>query len=138
VTGAKPGPALSTLAGKHAKRVTLHHTVADMGSLMLAADLAVGLAGTSGSERCTLGLPSALLVPSEHYREISARFAGAGACEIVGHEVFEDADAIAKILALAADRARLTRMIAAAFSLCDGLGPSRTAAEMLALTKARQ
>jgi UDP-2,4-diacetamido-2,4,6-trideoxy-beta-L-altropyranose hydrolase len=138
VTGAKPGAELSSLAGQHAKRVTLHHAVEDMGSLMLAADLAVGLAGTSGSERCALGLPSALFVPSEHYREISARFAKAGASEIVGNEVFEEADAIPKILALAADKARLARMAAAAFSLCDGLGATRTSGEMLALTKALQ
>ena len=138
VTGAKPGAELSSLVGRHAKRMTLRHAVEDMGSLMLVADLAVGLAGTSGSERCTLGLPSALFVPLEHYREISARFAKAGASEIVGNEVFDDADAIAKILALAANKARLARMAAAAFSLCDGLGPSRTAGVMRALMEARQ
>jgi UDP-2,4-diacetamido-2,4,6-trideoxy-beta-L-altropyranose hydrolase len=138
VTGAKPGAELSSLVGRHAKHVTLHHAVEDMGSLLLAADLAVGLAGTSGSERCTLGLPSALFSPSERYREISARFTEAGACEIVGHESFDDAEAIAAILVLAGNKARLAGMAAAAFSLCDGLGASRTAADMLAMTKARQ
>ena len=138
VTGAAPDAETAALANRHAGRVTLRHTVEDMGDLMLAADLAVGLAGTSGSERCALGLPSALFVPSEHYRAISDRFSQAGACEIVGRETFGDAAAAAAVLALANDRRRLSRMATAAFALCDGLGATRTANEMRALSEARQ
>jgi UDP-2,4-diacetamido-2,4,6-trideoxy-beta-L-altropyranose hydrolase len=107
--------------------VILHTAVEDMAKLMLATDLAVGLAGTSAWERCTLGLPSALFIPSESFREITDRLATAGAVSLIGDREFDDHDASAAILALAADGDRLAQMSAAAFRVCDGLGARRVA-----------
>lgn len=127
VAGTSPSPELAMLA-KSDGRVTLHHAVKDMASLMLAADLSSGLAGTSAYERCTVGLPSMLFVPSNHYREISARLEAAGVVELADEENFDAGEAARRLLALAANPEHLSSMSNAAFAFCDGNGAGRIAA----------
>ena len=115
--------------------VTLHRAVDDMAGLMLAADLAVGTAGTTAWERCTLGLPSALVIPVESFREITERLAARGAVAVVGDLDFDEDAAGAAIIALAMDADRLAHMSAAAFRVCDGLGPCRVASAIKSLAK---
>lgn len=97
----------------------------DMPRAILEADLAVGLAGASAWERCVLGLPSALFIPSSYYRLATERLADSGAAAIAGGDDFDPVQACRKIFGLAQDGAALARMSAQAFELCDGNGATR-------------
>jgi UDP-2,4-diacetamido-2,4,6-trideoxy-beta-L-altropyranose hydrolase len=120
-------PALSRIAA-HDKRMTLHVDSTDMAGLTARADIAIGAAGSTTWERCTLGLPSALLVLAENQRAAAAAVAEFGAALVVDPAA-EDFDtaldrAVVRLMTDAALRARLSAASAAA---CDGLGALRAA-----------
>lgn len=113
--------------------ITLHTAVEDMAGLMSNADLAVGAAGTTSWERCTLGLPSLMLVIADN-QELVARYldqAGAAAC-LGRHETVTEEQLATQIRALATDSNRLDEMAKHAAALCDGRGTQRI---MLALLR---
>ena len=60
-------------------RFTLHVDTSDMATLMAAADLAIGAAGTTSWERCCVGLPTLLLVLAENQRRIATVLDSMGA-----------------------------------------------------------
>ena len=100
----------------------VHVDVDNMAELMAAADLAVGAGGTSAWERCTLGLPTLLLVIAENQRINAEALGTAGAAQIVAPET---ASLIGAIDALAGNATALGRMSEAAARLSDGLGAVR-------------
>lgn len=123
--GARPLDDLQALLVREGDHISVLRDAEDMPRALLAADLAVGLAGTSAWERCVLGLPSALFIPSDYYRLATERLAATGAATVIGGNDFEPADIARKIVELARDAARLAQMSARAFMLCDGKGAGR-------------
>jgi UDP-2,4-diacetamido-2,4,6-trideoxy-beta-L-altropyranose hydrolase len=109
----------------HADRLSVVRKAEDMPRAILEADLAVGLAGASAWERCVLGLPAALFIPSDYYRLATERLAATEAVAVIGGDDFDPAQASRKIAALAQDGAKLARMSTKAFEICDGNGAAR-------------
>lgn len=110
------------------RRVAVHVDREDMASLLLAADLAVGAAGTSAWERCCLALPTVTLVLAENQREVAASLDEAGAALVVD-DVEDVAVGVERLLADGAARARMS---AAASRVTDGSGACRVADVMFA------
>jgi len=113
--------------------ISLHTAVEDMAGLMSDADLAVGAAGTTSWERCTLGLPSLMLVIADNQELVAQSLDQAGAAACLGrHETVTEEQLSAEVSALATNPVRLNAMAARAADLCDGRGTQRT---MLALLR---
>jgi len=113
----------ATIAGsRHDAR--LHVDVAEMATMMVDADLAVGAAGSSAWERCCLGLPTLAIQTAGNQRDILAGLVEAGAAAVAGPD---DSSVAAAAKALIGDLSRLGLMRRAALALCDGLGAERLA-----------
>ncbi|HEX5128044.1 MAG TPA: UDP-2,4-diacetamido-2,4,6-trideoxy-beta-L-altropyranose hydrolase [Rhodocyclaceae bacterium] len=109
----------------------LHVDVADMTSLYLAADLAVGAAGTSVWERCSLGLPTILLTLADNQRAGAQALAERGACIHLGSATAQHMVAMTGLVrALAQSPGWLSILSRTAAAVCDGYGASRVAARM--------
>jgi UDP-2,4-diacetamido-2,4,6-trideoxy-beta-L-altropyranose hydrolase len=128
--GGQPLDVLEDLAQAERARVSILRAANDMPGAIIAADLAVGLAGASAWERCTLGLPSAMFIPSDYYRLVTTRMVEAGAATLVGENNFNPRETAKIIAGIAADRASLVNMSQAAFALCDGQGAGRAIAAL--------
>ncbi len=103
--------------------------VSDMAARMAAADLAIGAAGATTWERCALGLPAILVRIADNQTSIAQAMVKAGAALDPGPC---DATDFAPRLraALSEAEAGLPEMAKNAAAICDGLGASRTHAEM--------
>jgi UDP-2,4-diacetamido-2,4,6-trideoxy-beta-L-altropyranose hydrolase len=105
---------------------TLHIQTPKMAELMLAADCAIAAGGSTTWERCCLGLPTLVTVASQDQLKISEAVAGAGAQILMGwNDDLTPARYAKSIEALTPTG--LSRMSAAAFEICDGLGADRVA-----------
>ncbi|MBI1407217.1 MAG: UDP-2,4-diacetamido-2,4,6-trideoxy-beta-L-altropyranose hydrolase [Caulobacter sp.] len=115
-------------------QLTLHIDSRDMAGLTAAADIAIGGGGSSSWERCTLGLPTILLILADNQRPAARALEACGAAmalevaapDFAGH-LEEDV-----IRLLIDDRLRLGMSLAAA-QVCDGLGADRVAEAVMAL-----
>lgn len=100
--------------------------VSDMASLMARADLAIGAAGGTAWERCTLGLPTLMLVLAENQTDGTAALDRTGAGIALGTA---DDPAMPGRLATAlghlSDPEGLAAMSARAAAICDGRGTER-------------
>ena len=134
-TGAAALSAMALRAAAAADpRVQLRFDADDMARLTLEADLAIGAAGGSTWERCTLGLPSLVLTAAGNQLPNARALAAADAACVVGPVEAVTAGFIRDmVLALAAQPDRIQRISTAAFGLCDGLGTDRIAAAILDL-----
>jgi hypothetical protein len=108
--------------------------VEKIASLMLESDLAIGAAGTSAWERCSLGVPALLGISASNQKEIANRLAAAGAAIVIGEWSEVAGGEIAAKLRALADPAKLCALSTAAAGICDGLGVGRT---LLALNPPR-
>jgi len=116
-----PGlPAVQELAARH-PNVTVHIDAADICSLMIAADLAIGGAGTTTWERCCLGLPTIIWILADNQRLVANALGKIGAAYVVD-DLNAFAEALAKMLRSPTSRQSLS---AAAAALTDGHGTDR-------------
>jgi UDP-2,4-diacetamido-2,4,6-trideoxy-beta-L-altropyranose hydrolase len=116
--------------GTLGKRCRLHVGVGDeaMAALIEQADLAIAAAGGSAWERCSLGLPTLLVVLAENQRAAANHLVAAGAAQLLGdYPDFARATFTKSVRALIDDPARLANMSRAAARVCDGLGTQRVA-----------
>lgn len=94
----------------------------DMAAHMLAADLAIGAAGTTAWERCCLGLPSLLFLMAENQTVVAERLRRSDAAWIADDPA-DCREAICSLLAKISDNpSLLSGMSARAASLTDGKG----------------
>jgi UDP-2,4-diacetamido-2,4,6-trideoxy-beta-L-altropyranose hydrolase len=120
-------PALEALAARD-PRVRLHVEAKDMAALTEQADLAVGAGGSSAWERCTLGVPTVLLVLADNQVPAAEALDRSGAAEVVDARApdFEAAFDRA-FLGLARSPERRARLSARSAAVCDGRGAERVA-----------
>jgi len=116
---------LNTFADRFGK-LDIRSGVSNMAELMAVADIAVGAAGTSSWERCCLGLPALIYIYADNQREIAGSLEDAGAIRVwrSGEELVCHLDEYMNDISL------LQSAIAAAESICDGLGVQRAVAAM--------
>jgi len=114
--------------------VRLHVDASNVAELTAAADLAVGAAGVSSWERCTLGLPAVTLIVADNQRPNAVALAQAGAARVLGAaEAVDEAEIAAAVAELIADASARSAMSRAAAGLCDGRGAERVAQALLDL-----
>jgi len=94
----------------------------DMGTRLAAADLVVSRAGATTLAEITAAGKAAILVPlptatDDHQRKNAEALAAIGAAELLPQQQLSGVTLVSRILALAGDRERRTRMAAAARSL---------------------
>ena len=123
-----------TRIAAHDPRLTLHVDTPDMAELMAGADMAVGAAGSTIWEACTLGLPCALIIVAENQRPAALSLAARGAALVVdaGDDDFEPL-LDRTLVRMAADAPLRNRLASASAQICDGLGAGRVADAFLAL-----
>lgn len=127
-SGAASFPALETVARLN-PRLRLHLDVRDMSSLMTAADIAIGAAGSTTWERCCLGLPTVALILAPNQRFIAEQVEAAGAHRLASGEGTNEL--VTALIALVEDDAARGEMARRAAELTDGHGAFRLCAAML-------
>ena len=131
VSSAPSLPWLRDLAAGHAG-IALHVDSTEMSSLMAAADLAIGAAGSTSWERCCLGLPSVMVVLAENQRGAAIELATMGAAAtIAGPD--RDADlqtAVKRLIVSDGERFAMSKKSAL---VCDGEGAERVTGAILQL-----
>jgi UDP-2,4-diacetamido-2,4,6-trideoxy-beta-L-altropyranose hydrolase len=123
--------ALRALAARHPE-VTLHVDTRHIADLILAADIAVGAAGSSSWERCCLGLPTILVVQAENQNVVADQLAVAG-FDVV-RDIGADGGALLaqRLATLLHDPERRRAQAHLASCLVDGKGAARVAAQLMA------
>ncbi|WP_293903950.1 UDP-2,4-diacetamido-2,4,6-trideoxy-beta-L-altropyranose hydrolase [Phenylobacterium sp.] len=134
---APSAPALEKIARRD-RRLLLHVDTPHMARLTAEADIGIGAAGSSTWERCTLGLPSVLVVLADNQREAARAMAERGAA-LVADLADPDFDAAfdRALLRLLRDAESRRELAARSAEVCDGLGAGRTAEAFLKLIAAR-
>jgi UDP-2,4-diacetamido-2,4,6-trideoxy-beta-L-altropyranose hydrolase len=139
VLGAEaPSLASLTKIARRDTRIALHIDTPHMARLTAEADVAIGAAGSSAWERCTLGLPTLMLVLAENQRAAAQTLAEREAALVVDagapdfEAVFDRA-----LVRITTDAALRRQLAAASAELCDGLGGPRVAEVFLKLIAGR-
>ncbi|MDP3660553.1 UDP-2,4-diacetamido-2,4,6-trideoxy-beta-L-altropyranose hydrolase [Phenylobacterium sp.] len=138
------GGAAPTLTGlerlaRRDSRLNVHVDTRDMAKLTAHADFAVGAAGSSVWERCTLALPSLLLVLAPNQRPAAAAFAELGAALVVDAAAPDFESAFDRAFTrLSTDAELRARLAAKSAEVCDGLGAGRVADAFLDLIAAKR
>jgi len=114
---------IQALGGRTGPAIRVHVEPDDLVALMADADLALGAAGGSAWERCSLGLPSIAVTAAANQERNARALASQGACELVrtGAE-------LSRVLGrLLPDAAAMERMSLAAAAITDARGARRVA-----------
>lgn len=111
-------------AAAMATKVEVAVDVRDMAERMAGMDLAIGGAGGTAWERCSLGLPSIVVVLAGNQRAGARALGAAGAAWTID-SLAELPTALPALLALAQDGAELARVSRRAADVADGLGAER-------------
>lgn len=127
-----PSLAGLTKVARRDSRLTIHVDTPHMARLTAEADVAVGGAGSSAWERCTLGLPTLQVILAENQRAAAEALAARGAALVVdaGSAGFEAQFDRGLTRLLIDDQLRRT-LAARSSELCDGQGAARTATAFL-------
>jgi UDP-2,4-diacetamido-2,4,6-trideoxy-beta-L-altropyranose hydrolase len=139
VLGAE-APSLASLSkiARRDTRIVLHIDSPHMARLTAEADIAIGAAGSSTWERCTLGLPTLMLVLAENQRAAATTLAEREAALVVDADAANFEAAFDRALMRLTTDAALRRQLASASAeLCDGQGAPRVAEAFLKLIAAK-
>ena len=139
VLGAE-APSLSSLAkiARRDTRIALHVDSPLMARLTAEADIGVGAAGSSTWERCTLGLPTLMVVLAENQRAAAQTLAEREAALVVdANDPDFDAAFDRALRRLTTDAGLRKSLAAASAELCDGQGAPRVAEAFLKMIGAR-
>jgi UDP-2,4-diacetamido-2,4,6-trideoxy-beta-L-altropyranose hydrolase len=128
----REAPSLPLLRANADARLEVVVEAKDMDRLTEEADLAVGAGGSTTWERCTLGLPTLLLILADNQAPSARALERLGAAVVldVADDGFEDAFSAAAA-ALLSDEPRRRSLSAASAALCDGQGAGRVAEAFL-------
>ena len=119
--------AVRELASSHPWSVEVLCGIDNMAERMSRADLAIGAGGGTSWERCTLGLPTLLVVLAENQRPASVALQASGAVELVRLDS-PLAEQLAVLIKRLRHPGRLREMGHAAAVICDGAGAQKIAA----------
>jgi UDP-2,4-diacetamido-2,4,6-trideoxy-beta-L-altropyranose hydrolase len=119
-------------------RIVLHVDSPHMARLTAEADIAIGAGGSSAWERCTLGLPTLMLVLADNQRAAAKDLAEREAALVVDPAAADFEVAFDRALVRLTTDANLRRQLATTSAeLCDGQGAPRVAEAFLKLIAAR-
>jgi UDP-2,4-diacetamido-2,4,6-trideoxy-beta-L-altropyranose hydrolase len=130
-------PGLAKVARRDT-RLMLHVDTPHMARVTAEADFAVGAAGSSVWERCTLGLPSVIAVLADNQKAAAASLAERGAALVVDtHAPDFNATLERAIMRLLRDDNLRRTLAMRSAEVCDGLGAGRVADSFLRLIAGR-
>jgi UDP-2,4-diacetamido-2,4,6-trideoxy-beta-L-altropyranose hydrolase len=130
-SGAPSLPGLSKIARRD-PRMHVHVDTPHMARLTAEADIAIGGAGSSAWERCTLGLPTLQIILAENQRPAAEALADRGAALVADLSAPDFEAQFDRALVRLMRDSELRRSLARNGSeLCDGQGAARTAAAFL-------
>lgn len=113
-------------------RLALHVDTPHMARLTAEADIAVGGAGSSTWERCTLGLPTLQVILAENQRAAAGAVAALGAALVVDLAAADfEAQFDRGLTRLMVDDGLRRTLAERSSELCDGQGAARTATAFL-------
>ena len=118
------------LAGKLPFACDVRQDVGDMATIMCESDLALGAAGSTSWERCSLGLPSVVAVTADNQRHIAAALAASGAARVVDLHEAGLPQLGALVESIAAQPGVLAEMSRAAAGITAGEGARLVARKM--------
>ncbi|MDO8902564.1 MAG: UDP-2,4-diacetamido-2,4,6-trideoxy-beta-L-altropyranose hydrolase [Phenylobacterium sp.] len=128
IGGSAPSRKGLTRIAAHDPRLTLHVDTPMMAELAMAADLAVGAAGSAMWERCVLGLPSVVVTIADNQVPAAAALAKAGAVLTVdGRAESFGPDFDRAMTRLFIDEELRASLAERSAELCDGQGAARVA-----------
>jgi UDP-2,4-diacetamido-2,4,6-trideoxy-beta-L-altropyranose hydrolase len=133
-------PSLAGLSkiAKRDTRIALHVDSPHMARLTAEADIAVGAAGSSAWERCTLGLPTLMLVLAENQQAAAKALADRDAALVADMEAADFETSFDRALMRLMTDGGLRRQLAtSSAALCDGQGGPRVAEAFLKLIAGR-
>ena len=134
---APSAPGLEKVARRD-PRLLLHMDTPHMARLTAEADIGIGAAGSSTWERCTLGLPSLLVVLADNQRAAARAMAERGAALVVeAADPQFDSNFDRHLMRLLRDVELRRQLATASAEVCDGLGAGRVAEAFLRLIAAR-
>jgi UDP-2,4-diacetamido-2,4,6-trideoxy-beta-L-altropyranose hydrolase len=113
---------------KSAERLTnvkLHIGVPTLCPLMMKADLAIGGAGTTSWERCSVGLPALVISTAENQRAVARELHAGGFIEWLGHEDQVATGSIEEGIRLIKETKTLETWSRRCWDLVDGRGVER-------------
>lgn len=127
-----------TRIAKRDSRLMLHTDTPHMARLSAEADIAVGAPGSSSWERCTLGLPSILVVLADNQRPAAQALEARGAALLVD-AADPDFDSVfdRHLTHLLSDSELRRQLAGRSAEICDGLGAGRVAEVFLKLIASR-
>ena len=139
VLGAEaPSLASLTKIARRDTRILLHIDTPHMARLTAEADVAIGAGGSTAWERCTLGLPTLMLVLAENQRAAAHTLAEREAALVVDADAADFDGLFDRALMRLTTDAGLRRQLATASAeLCDGQGGPRVAEAFLKMIVAR-
>lgn len=136
---AAPSAAGLAKVARRDPRLMLHVDTPHMARLTAEADIGIGAPGSSTWERCTLGLPSLLVVLADNQRAAARAVAECGAALVIDLADPEfDASFDRNLLRLLRDAELRRSLAASSAAMCDGLGAGRTAEAFLNLIGSRK
>jgi UDP-2,4-diacetamido-2,4,6-trideoxy-beta-L-altropyranose hydrolase len=100
----------------------LHVDSQEVAKLMLNADCCIGASGTTSWERCTLGLPSIVIVYADNQKDIALALEQAGGASYIGQADTINIKQLYNKLSEILNAKTLSVMSEKAFSVCDGKG----------------
>ena len=118
-------------AAKMRRPMTVLRGVNDMATLMSTADLAIGGAGVSTWERCSVGLPTMLFTMAANQASNAHAMMSAGAALHVNPSVDDLRESFQKNFARIYKPGNLQRLSERSASQCDGEGTARVLAEIM-------
>lgn len=115
-----------TFKAENAKHPThVLSSVDNMADVMADADIAIGAAGSSSWERCTLGLPTLMVVLADNQRVVADQLSSAGAAWLLNLTDNFSEDVNRVMNTLLTDFDVRSSMIEKASTVCDGSGIER-------------
>lgn len=118
-------------AAANRDRTHIHKQLPDLSEVMARADLAIGACGATTWERCCLGLPSILVVCALNQEKIGEGIAKLGAGVVLYPSANFSAEIREQVVSLSEDTNHYLQMGYRSKRICDGLGVSRVAKEII-------
>lgn len=134
VVGAAHPRLAATVAACDAAGYACHVQSNRMAELMAAADLALGAAGSTSWERCSVGLPTICVPTAQNQVAIAAGLTSRGVAVTIDAEHPDPEDIAGTITALLGNPEAVASMSRAAWNLVDALGADRVRDRLLNVT----
>lgn len=112
---------------------TLHIQCKNMAQLMSRADLAFGAPGTASWERCTVGLPTMLILGAANQQANAHALATAGVAIVLGDKTNDMSLMLSQALHTIAslDQTTYRQWVERCFAVCDGQGAQKIASYLV-------